>query len=277
MNHKLSKFFRIGVEGATTDGRNIDRNWLVQMAKNFNPIKYGARIWLEHIRGILPDSPFKAYGDVVALKAEEWEIDGETKMALFAQIRPKPELVALSKSGDKIYASMEITPNFAKTGEAYLTGMGITDSPASLGTEVLAFAAQNQENNPFGKRKSNPDALFSEAVEITLDFDEEEPENSVPTLLDRVKALIAKFSGKEAVDNAPLNDIAEATTLLLSHVDSQSEKLEQAFTYIDELKKQLEAQQAAFSELAHQLESTPGAQPERPEATGGTGELQTDC
>ena len=31
-----SKFFRVATEGATTDGREIQRSWIEQMAKNFN-------------------------------------------------------------------------------------------------------------------------------------------------------------------------------------------------------------------------------------------------
>jgi hypothetical protein len=38
------------------------------MAKNYNPEVYGARLNLEQYRGIIPDSPFKAYGDVIALE-----------------------------------------------------------------------------------------------------------------------------------------------------------------------------------------------------------------
>ena len=33
-----AKRFRIGVEGATTDGREIQREWLVQMAASYNQI-----------------------------------------------------------------------------------------------------------------------------------------------------------------------------------------------------------------------------------------------
>lgn len=44
-----AKRFRIGVEGATTDGREIQREWLVQMAASYNPTVYTALINLEHI------------------------------------------------------------------------------------------------------------------------------------------------------------------------------------------------------------------------------------
>jgi hypothetical protein len=49
---KKFKSFRVATEGATTDGRTITRAWLSQMAKNYNPATYGARVNMEHIRGI---------------------------------------------------------------------------------------------------------------------------------------------------------------------------------------------------------------------------------
>jgi hypothetical protein len=36
-----------------------------------------ARIWVEHLRGVMPDSSFRAYGDVLAVKAEEVDMNGE--------------------------------------------------------------------------------------------------------------------------------------------------------------------------------------------------------
>lgn len=50
-----AKRFRIGVEGATTDGREIQREWLEQMAASYNPAVYTALINLEHIKSYLPD------------------------------------------------------------------------------------------------------------------------------------------------------------------------------------------------------------------------------
>jgi len=97
-----TKFFRIATEGATSDGRVIDRETLVQMAKSYDPKVYTARVNLEHIRGYDPAGPFKAYGDVVALRTEE--VDG--KLGLFAQIDPTEELVAMTKARQKIFSSM---------------------------------------------------------------------------------------------------------------------------------------------------------------------------
>ncbi|WP_230630210.1 GPO family capsid scaffolding protein [Comamonas testosteroni] len=82
---KKSRFFRVAVEGATSDGRTIDRDWLLQIAKHYNPKVYGARVNMEHIRGYGPNSDFRAYGDVLAVKTEEVDIGGQKKLALLAQ------------------------------------------------------------------------------------------------------------------------------------------------------------------------------------------------
>lgn len=97
-----SKWFRIFVEGATTDGRIIERAWVEQMAATYDPKTYGARLNCEHIRGLGPDSVFGSFGDVLALKAEEVEIAGAKKLGLFAQIEPTASLIELNKKGQKI-------------------------------------------------------------------------------------------------------------------------------------------------------------------------------
>ena len=204
-----TKFFRVAVEGATTDGRNIDRAWIEQMAANFDPQKYGARVWMEHIRGTLPDSPFQAYGDVTAVKAEEITIDGKKKLALFAQIEPLPALVAMNKARQKIYTSVEINPKFGDSGQAYLMGLGVTDSPASLGTEMLTFSAQHPEANPLAHRKQAPGNLFSELVELDLQMEPEESPSKIALAMQSLKETVAKFSGKTKAQDGQLGELIE--------------------------------------------------------------------
>jgi len=169
-----SKFFRVAVEGATTDGRVIERSLIEEMAATYNPATYGARVNMEHIRGFSPEPPFNAYGDVLAVKAEEVTIELAGKqvkrLALFAQIAPTDELVKLNTAKQKLYTSIEINPNFAATGKAYLMGLAVTDSPASLGTELLAFAAGGTAEAAHVKaaldaRKMAPGNLFTAAAE----------------------------------------------------------------------------------------------------------------
>ncbi len=104
-----AKRFRIGVEGATTDGRNIERAWLEQMAASYDPQVYTALINLEHIKGYTPDSPFRRFGTVDKLEAEEIA-DGplKGKLALYAWITPSEDLVAYTRNLQKLFTSMEV-------------------------------------------------------------------------------------------------------------------------------------------------------------------------
>ena len=136
-----TRFFRVAVEGATTDGRAIDRQWLLDAAETYNRDTYAARVNLEHVRGITADGPFQAYGDVLSLKTDtvELTVGGKTekRLALFAEIDALDPLIAMNKKGQKLFSSVEIAPNFAGSGKAYFVGLAVTDSPASLGTEML--------------------------------------------------------------------------------------------------------------------------------------------
>lgn len=272
-----SKFFRVATEGATTDGRNIRREWITQMAKNFNPAKYGARIWLEHFRGIYPDSAFRAYGDVTAVESREVE---DKKLALFAQIQPLPELVDMTKKGQKIYTSIEVTPKFADTGEAYLTGLAVTDSPASLGTEVLAFAQQKPDASPFKGRKSSPEALFTEAVEAAIEFEDEDDGAGLTAKFgETIKGILDKFKGKSTSDDARFNQVAEGFKTFADAVTEQMQAQAQQFsTQLGELKTAHAALQAKFDAQTKQLEGQRSQQhSQRPPATGGRDIEQTDC
>lgn len=212
VKHAATKFFRIAVEGATTDGRTIAREWLSQMAKNYNPEIYGARLNLEHYRGIVPDGPFRAYGDVLALETRDETGPLAGKLGLYAQIAPTPELVALTKAKQKIYTSCEIDPAFADTKQAYLIGLAVTDSPASLGTEILSFAAQNPAASPFAARKVTPTNLFTVADETVIEFEAEAIETPIAAI-DEVNRELSTWrqahqaAGVESLDELPADTI----------------------------------------------------------------------
>lgn len=272
-----SKFFRVATEGATTDGRTIERSSIQQMADSFDPAVYGARIWMEHIRGMYPDGAFKAYGDVIALKAEEVDTDSGKKLALFAQIEPTPELIAMTKARQKIYTSIEINPKFADTNQAYLVGLGVTDSPASLGTEMLTFAAKNPGGNHLAGRKVNPDNLFSAAVEVNLEFDDATNTDSEgKSLSATVKNMLKRFSAKKTGDDARFADVTEAVEALMTHVGERDDKFSKAEEKIAALEVDLKSTKEAFQKFKTQMDAEENAQGRRPAATGGAGEQQTD-
>lgn len=277
-----AKRFRIAVEGATTDGRVISRDWISQMAKNYSQEMYGARINMEHIRGYAADSTFRRFGDVTAVEAEEIG-DGplKGKLALYAWIDPTPELVGLTKARQKIYTSIEVNPEFADTGEAYLVGLAVTDDPASLGTEILSFSA-TAKVNPLASRKLDKGNLFTAAEETVIEF--EEVADVAPKLLERIAAM---FSAKKKTDGEQFADVSAAVTAVAEQVqlnaESQTQELsalEQSVTArLEAIEQQAGEDRAAFAALQGQLSQTDGSFTRRPAATGSDPKsgAQTDC
>ena len=147
--NKVTDWRIIGVSGDTVDGRQISADDLKQMAESYDPAVYGARINLEHCYFTFPGWA-GGYCDVLELKAEPWHKD-ESKTALLARLSVLPNLQELWDGGEKIYTSMEIASDFAKSGRAYLVGLAITDSPASLGTtaNISVAAAQAEKGKTY--------------------------------------------------------------------------------------------------------------------------------
>ncbi|MCV2511846.1 GPO family capsid scaffolding protein [Leclercia pneumoniae] len=263
-----AKRFRIGVEGATTDGREIQREWLEQMAASYNPEVYTALINLEHIKSYLPESTFNRYGRVTALVAEEIQ-DGplKGKMALYADVEPTSSLVELVKKGQKLFTSMEVSPKFADTGKAYLVGLAATDDPASLGTEMLTFSA-SAAHNPLANRKQSPENLFTAAEETLIELEETQDEK--PSLFARVTAL---FTKKEQTDDARFSDVHKAVELVATEQQNLSERTDKSLSdqdaRISELESSLQEQQAAFTELQQQLSREDSRKDYRQRAPGG--------
>lgn len=275
----MKKWFRVATEGATTDGRAISRAWIQQMANNFNREKYGARVWLEHMRGMFADGPFKAFGDVTAVKAEE---NAEGKLELYAEIDPTQDLVKMTKDRQKIYTSIEVDPEFADSGEAYLVGLAVTDSPASLGTEMLQFSSQ-ADTNPLNARKQRPENLFSAAIEAELNFAEEEGSESGgqadgETLFTKVKALFSKHRDANAARFSDFKaDLEKTLELFVSDGQQLRSSMDEFQHEYAQLKQAHEALEESFNELKAQLETTPHKHSSRTPATGGQDAILTDC
>lgn len=263
-----AKRFRIGVEGATTDGRTIERAWLEQMAASYNPQVYTALINLEHIKGYTPDSPFRRFGTVDKLEAEEIT-DGplKGKMALYAWITPSDDLVAYTRKLQKLFTSMEVNTSFADTGKAYLIGLAATDDPASLGTEMLQFSA-SAKSNPLAGRKQNPENLFTAAEETLIEWEEVQGEK--PSLFARVTAM---FTKKEQTDDARFSDVHRAVELVATEQQSLSERTDQSLSAQDkriaELETALQKQQTDFSALKQKLSQEDSRKDYRQRAPGG--------
>ena len=271
-----SKWFRIALAGDTTDGREIQADWIIQMAQSYDPNKYGARINIEHFRSIYPDGVFGAYGDVLALKTEKVTIDGEEKDALFAQIEPTQGLIELNKQKQKVYTSIEVDPNFANKGKAYLIGLAVTDSPASLGTEMLQFAA-NAKVNPLADKKQRPENLFTAAQEVTLEFEEVKEQQSYSAgLLDKVKKLFSKQEQTEKKSAESFSEQEQAIVEIAQETANQGQvvtKLENDFNTLNTAHDQL---QKDFNDLKNKLDGEPETPP-RPTSGNSKFTEVVDC
>ena len=263
----ISKYFRVAVEGGTVDGREITRQEIIDMGADYSKDTYGARVWMEHLRSYTPESPFRAYGDIASTKSEEIKSGPHKgKMGLYAQIEPLPDLVKMNQDGQKIYTSVEIHPSHPTTGKAYLMGLAVTDSPASVGTEVLKFSTSKQK----------PDhILLSSEDEIDLEFEEIEVEEEKPSVFSRVKEM---FSKKDRSDEKRFNDLDEATIAVaekVAELEEEQKKYADQSEKFKALETELEQYKTAFNELKAQLdkEEKPPKFTRKP-ATGGNDQIK---
>ena len=169
---RVIKRFRVAREGQTVDGRELTRQEIQEMADTYNLEHYAGRINIEHLSGWSPEPPFNAYGDILKVEA----VDENGKLHLYNEISALPNFVAMNKKGQKIYPSIEFYRNFAGTGKAYQIGLGMTDTPASLGTQAIKFS------NNRHSLSTQPDS------EIYITMSEQNP-NEGKSLIDQLKEV----------------------------------------------------------------------------------------
>ncbi|MBD3610553.1 MAG: GPO family capsid scaffolding protein [Gammaproteobacteria bacterium] len=269
-----TKFTRVAVEGDTIDGREITREQIQQMADSYNPKRYAARIWPEHFRGLIPGGPFDALGDVTALKAEEISDVDELKgkLALYAQMEPTEQLIKMNKASQKVFTSIEMITNFAKSNEAYMVGLAVTDTPASQGTEMLAF----------GGETGDVIAGAEHAAVLEMETESTEEEAGKPSLFKRVMEAMSK---KERSDderfsdiNSAVEEIAKFATELESRLSDSEEASNPSTEAFDALKSEHESLKEQFTQLMEKLSATEdGNHSDRPAADGGSGQAVADC
>lgn len=288
-----TNFVRVATSGPTIDGRNIDPKALEEMAQNYDPNTYTAVINTEHIRGLTGQPPFQTGGDVLALKTEQIELNVggklEKRTALYAQLDVNDNLMALNKQGQKLFTSIEIVPDFAGKGTAYLGGLAVTDSPASLGTDRLKFTAHSRA---FNTLLSKPD----ESAPLALEFDAASQAEDTAAQIragftDFFKSLFAPDKPATRpegftppVATPPAQTPPAAPAVQLDFAAFQTE-IKNGFAKVAEV---IEANQKAsdtrmgqieqnFTKLKTDLETTPASgYTARPTATGGSGQIQAE-
>ncbi|ORL64406.1 GPO family capsid scaffolding protein [Pseudomonas putida] len=154
----VSYWKRVATSGWTADKREITVQELVDCAETYKPSVYTAVIWDEHERE--PGSLGTVYAVRLVTENDDPELQ-PGQVALEAQLKPNDDLLYLNDRGKRLFTSVEITPDFANTGRFYLTGLAVTDSPASLGTQELYFSKRGRKGNRYDKT-----SYYCAAVEL---------------------------------------------------------------------------------------------------------------
>jgi len=230
MSKLTSEFRKIGQSGPTIDGRTIKPEWLLQAAESYSPATYTALIWPDHFR-------WQNYGKVLELKAEE---EGGV-VSLYARLQPNATYVWENQFGQRLFFSMEIEPSFAGTGKAYLVGLGITDSPASLGTDEMRFS----------QRKQSAGTVFVSNVECEFPA-KEEPE---PSWFTRFREMFSRLPSDQSHDNPQEDPMDKA------QFEALQGKVNALGTAVEEIKGSLAAFTAASAQKPEAPEK-PAAKPE---------------
>ena len=161
-------------------------------------------IWCEHERWQ------GCFGTVFAVRLiEEGEDLEPGQVALEAQLKPNDRLLALNDQGQKLFSSIEIYPNFRGKGKAYMTGMAVTDEPASTGTQELYFS-----------NKTSQRTYFTGAVELGCPQDDMQT-TSETGLINALTGFFKRFSAdvlpadttSPQTESKPPMDEATATAL----------------------------------------------------------------
>lgn len=200
----VSYWKRVATSGPTTDGREILPQELRDIAETYTPSTYTAVIWAEHERWS------GSHGTVFAVRlVEEGDDLKPGQVALEAQLKPNQKLLWLNDQGEKLFTSIEIRPNFANSGKAYLTGLAVTDEPASLGTQELYFS-----------NRTDKAAYYAASVELG-NLSEDKPQGELGKLIGALTNLFKRFSSDDkptetsppSTESKPPMDEATATAL----------------------------------------------------------------
>ncbi|HBZ7767108.1 TPA: GPO family capsid scaffolding protein [Klebsiella variicola subsp. variicola] len=264
---KPRKKFRVAVSGNTVDGREIQPQHLRDAAANYNLEVYAARVNIEHFLSPYPGSDFGAMGDVVALSAEditEGPLAGRT--GLYAEIEPSERMKQMTDKGQKVYSSIELHPQFALNGKAYMMGLAMTDTPASLGTERLKFAAQQRAsvmafNNQQAEAPMITEAIEAEVIELTAQRSDEGKQ-----WFNRVMGILGKG---QKTDDQRFTQVHQAVEAVAQSQVDLGEQFSTAEQERQQDKATIQKLTTDLAALRQQLEGTDGNFSQRPAADGG--------
>lgn len=246
-SHLMTDWICIATEGETVDGRNLKAQWLIDMAETYDPENiYSAQIWPEHERY------WGAQGEVLALKHDK----PDDLVKLYARLCPERDLIDANRRGQLLFCSIEptIDLNFRGTGKPYLEGLGVTSSPASIGTDRMRFSAE-KNHAIYGALEP---LVFSQVTELSED------EMSNGKLSDKKRTFRNLFNIQEKkpdADNKPEGESkpeSKSKKGLFSKGKYSDEQMDSLVEIVEELLEDNEEQAEVIIEIKEQLTEIKG-------------------
>ncbi|HAP0140078.1 TPA: capsid protein [Escherichia coli] len=277
----------VATSGPTIDGREIDPKWLTDAAEVYNPDEYTAMLWPFHA-----SNSWRAftnnYGFVDALKAEK----AGDKVQLKARLIPNRFLTEANEAGQKLFTSIEVQEDYLGTGKFFVSGIAVTDTPASINTTRLQFSQGdsihmgNAEELNFTLQPDDEQAkrsFFSGLFSMGRNKQENdmnekqfsqlmEAISKTSERLDKLEENVTQFSKQETRkdndDNKPGNnttgngqggtsqDNKDNKTFTLT--TEQGEKL---FSTVNAIAEKVTSMETAFAELSKDATKLPGNNP----------------
>ncbi|WP_339420537.1 GPO family capsid scaffolding protein [Photorhabdus akhurstii] len=262
-------------EGMTLNGFAVTREQIQQMADNYNPRLYAARLNLEHVKSLYPDSLFRHYALVKSAGAYEIK-DGplQGKLALEVTVELDEEKDAavfkLNQTGQKIFSSIEFYSCFPQTQSAYLTGIALTDTPAAVGTELIKLSVQERG------LPSSDDRYLSASLETAVELIEgvEQSNAADKSIGEKFVLSVKKALGlRRDHNNAELNTLREMVQLTAEKCGealNQVQKLSQLEVLYTSQSEKITALENELSTLKNQLSQQDNSSTHRPLANGST-------
>ena len=207
----------IGTAGDTIDGREITEQDLIDAAETYDQEEYTAVINSDHLLWL--------YGNFGHVDQVRLGTDKKGRTTLQAKLAPNSRLIEKNKNGQGVFTSMELWPNFANSGKTYLSGLAVTDEPASLGTSMLKFSKESG---------NKPDRIYSKASEekLTLDDHEEDKDSVLKNLAASLAEVFKLHKSNQENTQPPANDPSEddMSKEALEKLQQQGASLESAVT-----------------------------------------------
>ena len=265
---RVVKRFRVAREGQTVDGRSLSQQQIIDMSETYDPVEYIARINCELMsgwwEGLDSERKTSGLGDVIAVShgMETFKKNGADVqlMCLYASLSALPDLVDANEKGKKIFTSIEFYPKFAGTDRAYLVGLAVTDTPASLGTEPLKFSRNSdalhtvyeQELTLMTKDQTTP------KVNNTTTEDQPTPQDDNTQDLNNqsegdgfLQKLTTMFASKKSGMSK------QEQELVLESFKKLNEKTDDVAKENEDLQTKLSELKTSFEELKTQLSAQP--------------------